>query len=442
MGTFERFKTKTHFNSLKRLVGVTALAALAVKLLTVALATAAGDGTPLDLLARVPASVADLGAALLVFEVLKTRRPLQLAARSAILVAVSPVLFVASGIHGDKVGVAVALLLAAMYLLVDRDAPLVAGITLAIASRVEPMALLAAPVALTAITAGAGIGEADDRPGRRSRLVHFVGALAGALFAAWVPSLAWGWDSLKGDPGGGSAPGGLGPGWVLARSVDQGLAGWLLGSGRPLVLAVAVVPAVIWVRRRPRRVYAAVGLLLLAPLALAPAWSPRDLVWPAVFGYLGDARWASIYAVAAGACVGWTSTWWGAGLPWAAGVDPGTVPDGTIAGLGLVTWVVLGSWLFLGWRTVAVEAGPGEAGVVPAGPVRAEAVRAGVVAAGDVGEGVVDNQASRSRGWATLPVGAPGTGGSGSGAPGPSGSASGGSASGGSASSGSVSLPK
>ena len=85
MGSFERFKTKTHFNSLKRLVGVTALAALAVKLLTVALATAAGGGTPLDLLARVPASLADLGAALLVFEVLRTRRPLQLAARSAIL---------------------------------------------------------------------------------------------------------------------------------------------------------------------------------------------------------------------------------------------------------------------------------------------------------------------------------------------------------------------
>jgi hypothetical protein len=28
-----------------------------------------------------------------------------------------------------------------------------------------------------------------------------------------------------------------------------------------------------------------------------------------------------------------------------------------VAGLGLVTWVVLGSWLVLGWRTVAVEAG-------------------------------------------------------------------------------------
>jgi hypothetical protein len=236
MGSFERFKTKTHFNSLKRLVGITALAALAalaVKLLTVALATAAGGGTPLDLLARVPASLADLGAALLVFEVLRTRRPLQLAARSAILVAVSPVLFVASGLHGDRVGVAVALLLLTMYLLVDRDAPLVAGITLAIASRVEPMVLLAAG------------------PGRRSRMVHFGGALVGALLAAWVPTLAWDWDSLAAAPSGVAGPGGLGPGWVLARSVDQGLAGWLAGVGRPLVLAAAVLPAVVWVPGPP-----------------------------------------------------------------------------------------------------------------------------------------------------------------------------------------------
>jgi hypothetical protein len=352
MGSFERFKTKTHFNSLKRLVGVTALGALAVKLLTVAIATAAGGGTPLDLLARVPAAVGDLGSALLVFEVLRTRRPLQLAARSAILVAVSPVLFVASGIHGDPAGVAVALLLLAIHLLVDRDAPLVAGITLAVASRVEPMALLAAPVALAAAA-----GPPGDPRARRSRLVHFGGALAGALLAAWVPSLAWGWDSLAPAPGGVGEPGGLGPGWVLARSLDQGVAGWLLGSGRPLVLAAAVVPALVWVRRRPRRVYAAVGLVLLAPLALGPAWSPRDLVWPAVFGYLGDARWASVYAVAAGATVAWTSTLWGAGLPWHGGVAPGAVPDGTVAGLGLVTWAVLASWLFLGWRTVAVEAG-------------------------------------------------------------------------------------
>src|SRR5919206_660954 len=194
MGSFERFKTKNHFNSLKRLVGMTALAALAVKLLTVALATAAGGGTPLDLLARVPANLADLGSAWLVFQVLRTRRSLQLAARSAILVAVSPVLFVASGIHGDRVGVAVALLLLAVHLLVDRDAPLVAGITLAVASRVEPMTLLAAPVAMVAATAPDAGPEPDPEAGPgagRSKLLHFAGALAGGLLAACVPTLAW-----------------------------------------------------------------------------------------------------------------------------------------------------------------------------------------------------------------------------------------------------------
>ena len=393
MGSFERFKTKTHFNSLKRLVGVTALAALAVKLLTVALATAAGGGTPLDLLARVPANLADVGSALLVFEVLRTRRPLQLAARSAILVAVSPVLFVASGIHGDSAGVAVALLLLALYLLVDRDAPLVAGIVLAVASRVEPMVLLAAPVAIAAVASAAACGQEPDPRARRSRLVHFGGALAGALFAAWVPALACGWDSLAPAPGGASGPGGLGPGWVLARSLDHGLAGWLLGPGRPLVLAAAVLPAVVWVRRRPRRVYAAVGLLLLAPLALGPAWSPRDLVWPAVFGYLGDARWASIYAVAAGATVVWTSTWWGTGLPWHGGVAPGTVPDGAMSGLGLVTWVVLASWLVIGWRTVTVES---------RAAVEAE-VAVGSLAA--VEAGAVDNRGNPATRSATLPPG-------------------------------------
>jgi len=368
MGSFARFKTKTHFKSLKRFVVVTALAALAVKLLVVALATAAGGGTPLDLLARVPASVADLAAALLVFEVLRTRRPVQLAVRSAALVAVSPVLFVASGIHGDPAGVALALLLLAVWLLVDRDAPLVAGIALGIASRLEPLVLLAAPVAMAATVAP---GEPDRGPGPgpgRSRLLHFTGALAGTLFAAWVPALAWGWGAPPAGPMVDRTPGGLGPGWLLGQPLDSGLAGWLLGSGRPLVLAAAALPAVVWAWRRPRRVYAAVGLTLLAPLALSPVWSPRELVWPAVFGYLGDARWAGIYTAAAGATLVWTSTWWGSGVPWEAGVPLDTLPSGTVAGLSLVTWVVLGSWLVLGWRTVLVEAGPRRPAPEPEAP--------------------------------------------------------------------------
>jgi hypothetical protein len=83
IGTFERFTTKTHFNTFKRLVLLVGLAVLAVKL-AVTVLWAAPAGSPLDLLARLAASTADLGAVLLVFEVLRSRRPANRAARSAV----------------------------------------------------------------------------------------------------------------------------------------------------------------------------------------------------------------------------------------------------------------------------------------------------------------------------------------------------------------------
>jgi hypothetical protein len=378
MGSFERFTTKAHFNSLKRLVLLTALATTAVKLLVTA--TTVAGGSPLDLLARLPAGVADLAAALLVFEVLMARRAVHLAARTAALVAASPVLFVASGVHGDHLGVAVLLLLLAVHLLVDRQAPLLAGIILGLAGRVEPLVLLAVPVVMAAVAApaeqppDAQRAARSDRSGRRRSLVQFGLALAGALLAGWVPALAWDWPSLQVASGAPQTPGGLGPAWLL-HDPDRELIGFLLGRGRPLVLAAAVVPAVLWVRRRPRRVYAAVGLTLLTPLALAPAWSPRDLAWPVVFGYLGDARWASIYSAAAGATLLWTSTWWGGAAAWDGGLAPGAAPAGGAAAvLGLATWMVLLCWLALGWRTVAVEAGrPSRPAPAPGGPAEAVA---------------------------------------------------------------------
>jgi Gpi18-like mannosyltransferase len=175
MGTFESFTTKTHFNSLKRLVVLVGLAVLAAKLAVTAI-WAAPAGSPLDLLARLAASVADLGAVLLVFEVLRSRRPANRAARSSVLLAVSPALFVASGIHGDPAGVAVALLLLGMYLLVDRQAPLAAGIAVGVAARVDPLVLVAAPVALAVTFPRRGSPD-------RHALQQFGGALVAALLA-------------------------------------------------------------------------------------------------------------------------------------------------------------------------------------------------------------------------------------------------------------------
>jgi hypothetical protein len=200
MGPFERFTTKTHFISLKRQVVLAALVMLVVKLVVAALGAAPG-GSWLDLLARLPPSVADLGAALLVFEVLRARRAANRAARAAFLVAASPVLFVASGVHGDPLGVAVCLLLLGMYLPVGREAPLAAGIAVGVAARVDPLVLVAAPVALAFVVPGparrtdAMRARSDRRQltegngGARTRLLHFGGALGAALLAGWAPAL-------------------------------------------------------------------------------------------------------------------------------------------------------------------------------------------------------------------------------------------------------------
>jgi hypothetical protein len=351
MTSFERFTTKTHLRALRRFVTVTVLAALAVKLACTAAAAAAGGGWLLHFLLRAPASVADAGSALLVFEVLRRRRPLHLAARAAALVGASPVLLVASGVHGDRLGVAVLCLLAAMWLLVDRDGPLPAGLALAVAVRVEPLAVAALPVALAA----AAWARPADAAGERDRVTQLALAFTGATVAAWAPALAWGWQPLGPAPA--APPGGaaFGPGWLAARLGLPGLAGLLAGPGRLAVLLVAVVPAVCWVRFRPGRAYAAVGLVLLGLVALDPAPSPRDLAWPVVFGYLGDARWASAYGLAAGPMLAWTSALWRRGVPWAAAT--GGPVDGVTTVLGLATWAVLLAWLAVGVRTVALERG-------------------------------------------------------------------------------------
>jgi hypothetical protein len=83
-----------------------------------------------------------------------------------------------------------------------------------------------------------------------------------------------------------------------------------------------------------------------------------------------------------------------------------------VAGLSLVTWVVLSSWLFLGWRTVTVESRTAAAGSGASGSGSGTA-GSGLGAAG-AGSGAVDNRPHPPSevGYAP-PPGGPGSGGSG-----------------------------
>jgi hypothetical protein len=107
-----------------------------------------------------------------------------------------------------------------------------------------------------------------------------------------VPSLAWRWDSLAGEPGGTTAPGGLGPGWVLARSLDR--AGRLAARPRPAAgpgrgrgagpvgfLADEVVRVLAWdpASCRPEMTRMS-GYVTASFQALGGSWLPID--WDAI----------------------------------------------------------------------------------------------------------------------------------------------------------------
>jgi Gpi18-like mannosyltransferase len=122
-------------------------------LLVVNVATRHGLGFPLAI--RLPAISADVVTPFLVLELLRKRRPLLESFAAAALVALSPVLFLVSGYHGNTDPVFVMFSLLGVYLLVDRRAPALAGLAVAIALGVKIVPVVIVPALLAfAILAG------------------------------------------------------------------------------------------------------------------------------------------------------------------------------------------------------------------------------------------------------------------------------------------------
>jgi hypothetical protein len=147
MGSFERFTTKTHYNSLKRLVLVIGLAVLAVKLV-IATIWPGTAGSPLDLLAR--------GGG-------EPRRPRHGAAAGDVPAGRPP------GAAGRRPRVDVA-------------------------ARVDPLVLLAPAVDLGGVGAGPAVGRR-----RRAGAVPAGGRGAALGLAAWAVLAVWlalGWRTV------------------------------------------------------------------------------------------------------------------------------------------------------------------------------------------------------------------------------------------------------
>ncbi|MEV4682117.1 glycosyltransferase family 39 protein [Streptomyces kurssanovii] len=136
-------------------------------------------GIPFGSLIRAPACLADFVSALLVFEILRRRRTLATATACALGCALSPVLFATSGHHGNTDSVAIMLMLLAAFLLVDRRAPLAAGVAAALAVSVKLVPVVAIPALIVAAM----------RAGRPAT-VRFCAGLAAVMLLLWGPVLA------------------------------------------------------------------------------------------------------------------------------------------------------------------------------------------------------------------------------------------------------------
>lgn len=293
---------------------------------------------------RALASLCDVGSAFVLLALLRRRRPLGQATLAAVLLAVSPVLLLVSGFHGNTDPDFVFLTLLGLYLLVDRRLPLYAGVALALAIgiKIVPMVVLPA-VAVYAV-----------KRGPRTLLLLAAGFLA-TFALTWGPALVTEFQPVKAQ-----VLGYAGNGYSLWGVMqighwlgDPGWVGVLGGPGRiVLVLVCAVLPALaVWFR--PDAVLPAAAWSLLVFLAFATTFGVQYLVWAVAVAYLVDLWWATAYNISAGILLAVIYNRWSGGLPWYY-ADPTPFTNGEKIGL-LVPW---GALLALTWlATVAIIRG-------------------------------------------------------------------------------------
>lgn len=298
--------------------------------------SAAGTGSAFPLAIRLPAIAADVVTPFLVLALLARRRPQREALAAAVLVALSPVLLVVSAYHGNTDPVFVMLLLASLYLLVDRALPASAGVVLALALSVKIVPVVVVPVLLV-LAVRAGRGPA----------LRFCAGLGLTLAAVWAPALLTHWHAVTHDVLGYAGIGARQWGLVqLSKGLGHpGWGDWLSGPGRFVVLAVAAgVPAwTAW--RLPARGAECTALAVALFWFLSPAFATQYLVWLVAPAYLLTFWGATAYNLVAGSLLLVVYTRWSGGLPWDhANSSPLTRSE--------VVWA-FAAWLVAGWVVVA-----------------------------------------------------------------------------------------
>jgi hypothetical protein len=299
-------------------------------------------GLPFPLLIRLPSSLADVGATLLVFEILRTRRDPRTAAVAAGVVALSPVLLLTSGFHGNTDGLFVFFVLLAFWLVADRGMPGWGGLAAAAAIGVKLVPIVALPVLLVCLRT-------------RRDLVRFAAAFAVAVAVPWVPAvLAFGPRLVRNVLQYAGHQENWGVVLLLRRLGDPlGAVALVTGPGRFMILLVSALVPAWWAWRRPSSAHAALGLTLVLFLALSPAWATQYMAWPAAMSLLVGVPVGLAWNLAGGALLLQTYSLWSGGFP-PGRARPLALDRAGIA-LGIVAWLALVAAGALGLRRAAIE---------------------------------------------------------------------------------------
>jgi hypothetical protein len=288
-------------------------------------------GVSFRFLIRVPATLADIITALLVFEVVRIRRPVVEAAVAGVLVAASPALIVVSGFHGNTDPVFVMFAILSLWLLVTDRSALGAGVAIAAAISIKIIPIVCIPV-LFLIT---------WRSGRR-RVIEFSAGFGALMAILWLPVLLTHWHAYvknvlgyKGQPGK----------WGIIEFATNNLhlshnaLQLLEGPGRgPMFLVSLGLPLfVAW--RRPSASVEAFGLSLVLVMLLTTASSGgRYLVWSIAAAFLVNVPAAAVFDIGSSILIVHAYNRWTGGHWYRANLNPWTHAETAVAG---ITWIAL-----------------------------------------------------------------------------------------------------
>jgi uncharacterized membrane protein len=265
-------------------------------------------GASFTFLIRVPASVADVASAWLLFELLRLRCTASEAALAAITLAASPLLIIVSGFHGNTDPVFVAFSLLAVYVLGAHDRTFWGGLTLATALSIKLVPVVLLPMMIVLCV---------RRGGRR--LLRFCAGGLVVFLVLWVPVLLRdGRDFLhqvlfySGIP---FTQWGVPQFLHWARHEHGYYLSVLSHTGPVMLLVAALIPALL-VWEAPHEWMLAAGLGFPLFLLLSPAFGMQYLVWPLAAAYLVNGLLAAIYNMVASVFAwlvysDWSGRWWG-----------------------------------------------------------------------------------------------------------------------------------